>query len=542
MFEYNGKTFSLEMLEEKAKAEGISLDELLKANPDIKKIDDSGKSSAVANQAANATAVNEQIAAGQSTDLGSEDISLDLEKINKINENLGEETGATTNGKPLNTKEATDLTSYIDDLGKEKTIDEKIEIEKNIIKEISTNVELPNDYSELEESQKNLLMEQVASTLDNPSPSELDLKTSELFYKAQETKTELEDMSYGRNLLKRFNKGLAYVGENIALVPSTIYDVFAIPQNLLVEAGILPESGRASSEKFSKDYDLENPILEYFVDEQEAIGDKLTVYDEANYESTSPTENFSNGNYVDGFATLGNAIAESAPVSTMFMVGGAVSTFGKTAATMTVGLAGTEKKELKKDNPEMGEVEVVLKSLAIAGAESVFSALSQGTIGKVYKDIIFKQGTKAGTQTFKNGIISMYATALKKFGAPAAMLGEGIEEAATQITQNMIKGNPYFEGVADAFVIGMGSGGVYGAPISTVKAVTGVKNGITRLKIGNILKEGSGPNNVKETFKLFNKAETTTDQQIKIASMKNADVILQQDLTSAVENNSTTIR
>jgi DNA polymerase elongation subunit (family B) len=78
MFEYNGKTFSLEMLEEKAKAEGISLDELLKANPDIKKIDDSGKSSAVANQAANATAVNEQIAAGQSTDLGSEDISLDL--------------------------------------------------------------------------------------------------------------------------------------------------------------------------------------------------------------------------------------------------------------------------------------------------------------------------------------------------------------------------------------------------------------------------------------------------------------------------------
>jgi hypothetical protein len=37
MFEYNGKTFSLEMLEEKAKAEGISLDELLKANPDIKK-------------------------------------------------------------------------------------------------------------------------------------------------------------------------------------------------------------------------------------------------------------------------------------------------------------------------------------------------------------------------------------------------------------------------------------------------------------------------------------------------------------------------
>ncbi len=87
MFEYNNKIFSLEMLEEKAKQKGLSLEEYLNAHPDIKKIeekkDEPVKKEAVVDKAANATAVNEQIAAGQSTDLGSGDISFGFDKINK---------------------------------------------------------------------------------------------------------------------------------------------------------------------------------------------------------------------------------------------------------------------------------------------------------------------------------------------------------------------------------------------------------------------------------------------------------------------------
>ena len=62
----------------------------------------------------------------------------------------------------------------------------------------------------------------------------------------------------------------------------------------------------------------------------------------------------------------------------------------------------------------------------------------------------------------------MYESALKKYGPVAAATGEGVEEVATQITQNLIDGRPAYEGVPDAFLAGVGSGGVYGAPISLV--------------------------------------------------------------------------
>ena len=51
-------------------------------------------------------------------------------------------------------------------------------------------------------------------------------------------------------------------------------------------------------------------------------------------------------------------------------------------------------------------------------------------MGKVYKDILLKQGKDAGKVTFKNGLIAMYEAALKKYGVVAAPVGEGIEEVS----------------------------------------------------------------------------------------------------------------
>jgi hypothetical protein len=94
MFEYKGSQFTLEQIEQRAKEKGLTLQEYLAANPEItevaqKKPDvEEVKTEAVAENVADVTALNEQIATGQSTDLGSEDISLDLEKINNINQNF----------------------------------------------------------------------------------------------------------------------------------------------------------------------------------------------------------------------------------------------------------------------------------------------------------------------------------------------------------------------------------------------------------------------------------------------------------------------
>ena len=77
------------------------------------------KTEAVAENVADVTAINEQIATGQSTDLGSEDISLDLEKVNNISQNFQQEDvtdGITTDQQPLDVLEQEDLGLYIDDL------------------------------------------------------------------------------------------------------------------------------------------------------------------------------------------------------------------------------------------------------------------------------------------------------------------------------------------------------------------------------------------------------------------------------------------
>ena len=82
---------------------------------------------------------------------------------------------------------------------------------------------------------------------------------------AKETKAkekEIATMSFGEKLLVDFKKGSTTLGEMIASVPETIYDLFALPQNLLANATGLDIE--ASAEKFKEKTGLENPVLEFY--------------------------------------------------------------------------------------------------------------------------------------------------------------------------------------------------------------------------------------------------------------------------------------
>ena len=67
MFEYNGMTFTLDQLEEKARSKGVTLQEYLASNPEIIEVAqekpeiEEVKTEAVAENVADVTAVNEQI-------------------------------------------------------------------------------------------------------------------------------------------------------------------------------------------------------------------------------------------------------------------------------------------------------------------------------------------------------------------------------------------------------------------------------------------------------------------------------------------------
>lgn len=342
----------------------------------------------------------------------------------------------------------------------------------------------------------------------------------------------VEDMSFAEKLFAvDLKKGSAALGEAIASIPETIYNIFSIPQNFLAEfAGIGEE---VSAEKFKKQLGIENTIADYYIEEQEKLGKIQDIYNDANYDSTGIYDNFSKGNVADGFKLMASGLAESAPISLSIMAGGAAGlSAAQLAGATTVGLAGPEIRAQREEKPKQSEIENIFKGFSLAAAESVFESIGTGTIGKVYGDILKNYGAKEGNKVFKDGLVAMYGEAFKKAGAPIGAAGEGVEEAATQITQNMINGVDPFQGVTDAFIQGVGGGTLYGSPRNIAQAAGGIKEIAAIKRINKEVKNQNQENLVKA----FDKEFGTTTAQIKISQIPRAGQILDQEVDKQVDS------
>lgn len=321
----------------------------------------------------------------------------------------------------------------------------------------------------------------------------------------------------------------ARLGEGILSIPSVIYETAAA----LISDPINRALGREETnlEAFEEVIGTRKAI-DALIDEQEYRQKQAEIFKKERKIEGGIAENFfQKGNIADGFFLLGESIAQSAPVSIGIM---AASASGVGLIPLAVGattvMTGPELRAQKEQFPEQSDFTNVMKAIGMAGAEMVFSTISQGTLGKVYKDIIFRQGAEAGRRTFRNGLISMYETALKKTGPVAAAAGEGIEEVATQITQNLIDGRPAYEGVPDAFLAGVGSGGVYGAPIGLINGTKAINKAIAKKKIAKKIK----PTEFSDIAQVF-QSDKTTDLQLDLVNTKRADEVLVSDLKRKVE-------
>jgi len=343
---------------------------------------------------------------------------------------------------------------------------------------------------------------------------------------------EIAEMSFAKKIGLDLAKGSVSLGEMIASVPETVYDVFSLPQNILAKVTGIKEL-ETSAEKFKEQLEIENPVLEYYSKEKEDIQKVQDIYDNENYQFKGIYKNFSEGNYKDGFEQLASGIAESAPVSLSMMLGGASTTPARLVASSTAAFAGPEIQEIREVQPGVSEAEAIIKGLGSAAAETVFSSIGTGTIGRVYKDILTREGKEQGLKTFRNGLIEMYRGALTKYGAPVGALGEGVEEVATAITQNMIKGRPAFENVTDAFIQGGSGGFVYTSPMNTMKVAKNINSSITNYKINKELKN-SEYSSIVEAFDPTSKIGAT---EIKISQIPGSVEALDNKINLEVENN-----
>ena len=347
---------------------------------------------------------------------------------------------------------------------------------------------------------------------------------------------EEEKEGYWKNFFtKSLPLGINQLDKLVASAPEAVVNALLIPQNFVAWATGLDIATNA--DKLGKDLGISNPILKKLNEEQEYLQNKIGKFNKENYEKTGIYENIKDGNYADAFALLGNGIIESAPISVAMMFGGATLSAAELTAAGTLLFSEGSREQLNETAPNMSEIEKTLKSLAMSSAETVFSQVGTGTIGQVYKDIIKKEGLETGKVVFRNGLVDMYKTALKKYGAPIGLLGEGIEEVATQVTQNVISGKPAFEGAADAFIVGGGSGVVFATPITVMKAKDNIKNIVetnnSKSEIKTILKDKPS-----ELHQIFNvpQAEEFTPEQIQIANTNKSRDILVKNLDKNVKD------
>lgn len=360
-------------------------------------------------------------------------------------------------------------------------------------------------------------------------PDEIDKRLAQIQEENKGGKSYLEGIALNLGL------GASYANEAFASIPESVINLLAIPQNYIAEKTGLPIG--VTAEGIKESWGITNPLLDYVKEDQKILNGEVSKLIADRYDDPTISGNFQNGNYKEGFELLGSAITQSVPVSIGLMIGGAYTAPTKLATIATLGFTENQREELAAMDPTMSEAEKTLKAAGMAAAESVFSSIGTATIGKVYRDIAKREGAEAAKGIFRDGLVQTYKKALEKTGAVAGFVGEGIEEAATQITQNVISGKPVFEGVADAFVTGAGSGVVFTAPISAVNAKRYVDNKVqsyqTKSKVTEILKDKS--TDISQVYNVPISSEISTSQ-LEISNLPNSRNLLVNNLKKSVSN------
>jgi hypothetical protein len=340
--------------------------------------------------------------------------------------------------------------------------------------------------------------------------------------------------SYSENIGTALTSAANDVDKIIASIPETLYNLASFPQNAIAYATGLDIS--TTSDKFKKNVGITNPVLDYYKEEGKKLEAETAKFNQENYKSSSIYQNIEEGNYRDAFELLGTGIARSSGTSIAIMAGGSVLTAAELATLSTAAFYNQNLEELQEENPDASDIENNIKALGMSAAESVFSSIGQGQIGAVYRDIIRKEGVEVGQKVFKDGLIEMYKGALTKYGVPVGLMGEGIEESATQITQNMISGKPAFQGAADAFILGGGSGVMFTAPISLKNANDRINNKVKEVedkKKINLILDGS-TDGLNKVFDVAKDSEIN-EKQLSIASLDKSRDLLVKELDRGVK-------
>lgn len=178
------------------------------------------------------------------------------------------------------------------------------------------------------------------------------------------------------------------------------------------------------------------------------------------------SDRFSRGDYADGFRLLSNELASSAPQMLGVMLSG-----GGPAGMTLLGLSSAEMRADDLEGQDITDKQKYANALAYGGAEVLFELVGAGSMARVTKNIIKREGPAAGKEIVKKGILDIVDDLTVKYPMLFGSSAEGLSEMATTIAQNAADKyggidpeRDLMEGTADAFIagnaMGLGLGGV----------------------------------------------------------------------------------
>ena len=285
-------------------------------------------------------------------------------------------------------------------------------------------------------------------------------------------KKKVEDESIASELYDSFKAGSEALGAGLANTPSFLYDVFALPQNLIAKYTGLNVG--TSADKVAEQYNIpKNKVAEFYTEAAKQTKEKINEkYDK------SITDYIANGEYGKATRMIGNSAMESLPVTLSLMAG---NWGGVTPLALTMGggvVFGAEKKQqLDEENPNLDDVTKTSNSLSTGLFEGIFENFGLTKLGAIAKDVFLKQGKEAAKDIAKKSFREAYTPLVKKYTGVAA--GDILSEMETQFANNVV--DKYSgvkpdldlsDGVIDAGLVSLGQVGGMTTPIAAVDVFT----------------------------------------------------------------------
>ena len=259
--------------------------------------------------------------------------------------------------------------------------------------------------------------------------------------------------------VRSFARGSDRLMQGLLNSPAFIYDIAAVPQNIIAEQFDIPSLEVSSTEVFGENEAAKQ--LSERIERSQAV--TQSKYDKG------ITEYISKGDYGNAVGMLFSQISESAPITLSLMAGNAagLSTAGSTIGGGIV-FGSDKKKELDKEAPWMSEAQKTQIAFANGLLEGFFEQYGITKLGSIAKDVLERSGKATAEKAAEKYFKDTYGKVLLKY---LGVTGEeAVSEMATQFSQNAL--DKYtgvkpdldlMDGLIDAGLVGLASGSIYSA-------------------------------------------------------------------------------